>query len=57
MRGTVSRVNLGRPCHHRTANALHKIQQIDRRGSSCPILFSWNGEKYEFVSDSKIKIG
>ncbi len=28
------------------------ITQIDRRGSSCPILFSWNGEKYEFVSDS-----
>ena len=25
--------------------------EIDRRGSSCPTLFAWNGEKYEFVSD------
>ncbi|MGB8769150.1 MAG: FG-GAP-like repeat-containing protein, partial [Candidatus Korobacteraceae bacterium] len=25
--------------------------EIDRRGSSCPTLFVWNGEKYEFVSD------
>src|SRR5262249_8378385 len=23
----------------------------DRRGSSCPTLFSWNGERYEFVAD------
>jgi FG-GAP-like repeat/ASPIC and UnbV len=34
------------------AGERHAIIQIDRRGSSCPILFSWNGEKYEFVSDS-----
>jgi len=25
--------------------------QIDRRGSSCPTLFAWNGERYEFVAD------
>jgi tetratricopeptide (TPR) repeat protein len=25
--------------------------EIDRRGSSCPTLFAWNGEKYEFISD------
>ena len=25
--------------------------EIDRRGSSCPTLFVWNGEKYEFISD------
>jgi hypothetical protein len=25
--------------------------EVDRRGSSCPTLFAWNGEKYEFVSD------
>jgi len=25
--------------------------EIDRRGSSCPTLFVWNGERYEFVSD------
>ncbi len=25
--------------------------ELDRRGSSCPTLFAWNGEKYEFVAD------
>ncbi len=25
--------------------------EIDRRGSSCPTLFAWNGERYEFISD------
>jgi tetratricopeptide (TPR) repeat protein len=25
--------------------------ELDRRGSSCPTLFVWNGEKYEFVAD------
>jgi tetratricopeptide (TPR) repeat protein len=25
--------------------------EIDRRGSSCPTLFVWNGEHYEFVAD------
>jgi tetratricopeptide (TPR) repeat protein len=27
------------------------ITEIDRRGSSCPTLFVWNGEKYEFLAD------
>src|SRR5579864_350352 len=26
--------------------------EIDRRGSSCPTLFAWNGERYEFVADT-----
>ena len=25
--------------------------EIDRRGSSCPTLFVWNGHRYEFVAD------
>src|ERR1022692_4874562 len=25
--------------------------EIDRRGSSCPTLFMWNGERYELVAD------
>ncbi len=29
----------------------HALDEIDRRGSSCPILFAWNGRQYEFVSD------
>ncbi len=27
------------------------LTEIDRRGSSCPTLFVWNGERYEFVAD------
>jgi hypothetical protein len=29
----------------------HAIQEIDRRGSSCPVVWVWNGQHYEFVSD------
>ena len=25
--------------------------EVDRRGSSCPTLFAWNGKRYEFVAD------
>ena len=28
-----------------------KLLEIDRRGSSCPTLFVWNGERYELVAD------
>lgn len=34
------------------ANERHVISQLDRRGSSCPVLFSWNGERYEFIADA-----
>jgi tetratricopeptide (TPR) repeat protein len=27
------------------------LTEIDRRGSSCPTLFVWNGERYELVAD------
>ena len=27
------------------------IQEVDRRGSSCPTLFAWNGKRYQFVAD------
>jgi Flp pilus assembly protein TadD len=29
----------------------HKVTEIDRRGSSCPIVFVWNGQKFEFLGD------
>ncbi|MGH9603602.1 MAG: CRTAC1 family protein, partial [Terriglobales bacterium] len=29
----------------------HTLDEIDRRGSSCPVWFAWNGERSEFVSD------
>ena len=28
-----------------------EIMEIDRRGSSCPILFAWDGTRYRFISD------
>ena len=28
-----------------------RITEIDRRGSSCPIVFVWNGKKFEFLAD------
>jgi len=27
------------------------IKEADRRGSSCPVLFAWNGKKYQLVTD------
>jgi len=27
------------------------VTEIDRRGSSCPIVFVWNGERFEFLAD------
>ena len=27
------------------------IKEVDRRGSSCPVLFVWNGHKYKFITD------
>ena len=29
----------------------HRIREIERKPSSCPILFAWTGETYEFVGD------
>jgi tetratricopeptide (TPR) repeat protein len=34
-----------------TAGKTQAIGELDRRGSSCPILFSWNGREYEFIAD------
>ncbi len=34
------------------AGTRHAITQIDRRGSSCPVLFSWNGSRFAFISDT-----
>jgi tetratricopeptide (TPR) repeat protein len=33
------------------AQKTQEIAELDRRGSSCPILFSWNGKEYEFIAD------
>jgi Tfp pilus assembly protein PilF len=28
-----------------------KIEEIDRKPSSCPYLYTWNGERFEFITD------
>jgi Tfp pilus assembly protein PilF len=33
------------------ANKPIALQELDRRGSSCPVLFAWDGSNYQFVSD------
>jgi len=33
------------------AHRAQTIAELDRRGSSCPVLFSWNGREYEFIAD------
>ncbi len=34
-----------------SAGSIHAITELDRRGSSCPLLFAWNGRRYEFIAD------
>jgi Flp pilus assembly protein TadD len=34
-----------------SARRTHSIKEIDRRSSSCPLLFTWNGSRFEFISD------
>lgn len=36
---------------HIAARSVHEITELDRRGSSCPVLWVWNGRNYEFISD------
>jgi tetratricopeptide (TPR) repeat protein len=33
------------------ANSTQSIAELDRKGSSCPLLFSWNGHTFQFISD------
>jgi tetratricopeptide (TPR) repeat protein len=33
------------------AGTAHIITELDRRGSSCPTLFAWDGNKYGFIAD------
>ena len=33
------------------AGEVHRIAELQRQLASCPVLFAWNGERHEFVSD------
>jgi len=28
------------------------LEEVDRRGSSCPLVFTWNGHGYDFITDA-----
>jgi Flp pilus assembly protein TadD len=34
------------------SRAARNVSEVDRKGSSCPILFVWNGSRYEFITDA-----
>lgn len=34
-----------------SADSTQPISELDRKGSSCPLLFSWNGRTFQFISD------
>ena len=33
------------------AGTIHKFSELQRKISSCPVLFAWNGERFGFVTD------
>ena len=35
----------------RAGNQALRFEELNRKGTSCPILYAWDGEKYRFVSD------
>lgn len=34
-----------------TLSSAVRVEELDRKPSSCPLLFTWNGERFEFVTD------
>lgn len=33
------------------AGQVHKVAELQRKISSCPVLFAWNGTRFEFITD------
>ncbi|MDQ3321263.1 MAG: CRTAC1 family protein, partial [Acidobacteriota bacterium] len=46
-------VEFPQPTKNQTAKTFAplKIEELDRKPSSCPYLYAWNGERFEFVTD------
>ncbi len=42
----VMQVEMGLP-----AGQVHKVSELQRKISSCPVLFSWNGSRFECITD------
>ena len=51
--GMVDEQGSGAKSAPRTAasNATLTVTELDRKPSSCPYLFAWNGERFEFITD------
>jgi cytochrome c-type biogenesis protein CcmH/NrfG len=47
---TQSAAGTGKPSE-RVEPGLLKVTELDRKPSSCPFLYTWNGERFEFVTD------
>ena len=33
------------------ADRVVRVKELDRKGTSCPLLYAWNGKQFEFVTD------
>jgi Putative Zn-dependent protease, contains TPR repeats len=40
-----------RPASSQFAAHILRVEELDRKPSSCPYLYTWNGDKFEFITD------
>jgi tetratricopeptide (TPR) repeat protein len=49
--GVVGERPKGEPRAASATNATLTVTELDRKPSSCPYLYAWNGERFEFITD------